>query len=241
VAGDVVRSLSLDAPLSILDDKLTERIYDGFSAHPWVAEVKQVSKHHPARVRVDLVYRRPVCMVELPPATTPGSVATAGTLLPVDIRGVLLPDADFPLDQRRQYPRVAGILTAPLGPPGVKWGDARVSGAAQVASVLVEVWSEFSLERIVPSRYPEKAPKGDEYSFELFTTGGTRILWGHSPSTSFAGEVPALEKVARLREKYKSHNKLDGVELLDLTGYFQAKVISGRERTATRPVEVRKE
>jgi hypothetical protein len=241
VTSEVIRSLSLDAPLSVLDDKLTERIYDGFSAHPWVAEVERVTKHHPARVRVDLVYRRPVCMVEVAPATTPGRVSASGKLLPVDVKAVLLPDGDFSLEQRQQYPRVSGILTAPLGPPGVKWGDPRVSGAAQVASVLVDVWNEFSLERIVASPYPEKGPKGDEYSFELFTKGGTRILWGHSPSTFFAGEVPALEKVARLRNLRKERGgTLEGGPgtLIDVRDFYQAKVTDGVKRTATRPTEV---
>jgi hypothetical protein len=238
IAAEVVRSLSLDAPLSILDDKLSERIYNGFAAHPWVAEVERVTKRHPAHVRVDLVYRRPVCMVEVASASGPASSAAAPlNLLPVDVKGVLLPSGDMPPAERERYPRLKSIATAPLGPPGVKWGDGRVTGGAEVAAALVEVWSELSLAAIVPSASPERGPKGDEYTFEIFTRGGTRILWGRSPATWFPGETPVNEKIAYLRSVRQTHRTLDGAREIDVRHWRQAIVDGQPIRMVERPTK----
>ena len=63
VRGDVLSTLSPDRPLSLLDDNLAEHVVSRFRLHPWVAKVNRVQKYHPARVKVDVTYRRPVCMV----------------------------------------------------------------------------------------------------------------------------------------------------------------------------------
>ena len=100
--AEAVHNGSTGAPLSILDDGLVERIHSVFSLHPWVAKVQRVTKSHPAHVEVEIVYRRPVAMVEVP-----------GGWYPVDVEGVLLPINDFSptdheflsaLDGRREQP-----------------------------------------------------------------------------------------------------------------------------------------
>lgn len=58
---------------------------------------------------------------------------------------------------------------------------------------------------------PLPAPSPDQCTFELYTRGGTRVLWGRAPGMSPAGEVPASEKVARLRHYAEEHNSLDGM------------------------------
>ena len=50
-------------------------------------------------VKVELVYRKPVCMVEVP----------GGGLLPVDAEGVLLPTVDFTSPEAARYPRLLGV------------------------------------------------------------------------------------------------------------------------------------
>ena len=55
VKAEVIRNASLDAALSVLDDNLTVNIAQAFALHPWVAKVTRVSKHHPARVKVEVV------------------------------------------------------------------------------------------------------------------------------------------------------------------------------------------
>jgi hypothetical protein len=209
IRAEVFRDASLDGPLSIMDAHLTDRIAAAFSLHPWVAEVRRVTKYHPARVRAELVYRKPVCMVEVP-----------GRLLPVDERGVLLPAADFSQVEAREYPCLVGIRTVPVGPAGEHWGDARVVGAAEIAAVFGAAWQELKLDRIVPLGPVRLAP-GEEHTYALFTRGGTRILWGRAPGTDMPGETPAVDKVARLRNYAKEHGALDdprGPQQIDVRG-----------------------
>lgn len=199
IRAEVFRDGSLDGPLSIMDDHLAQRIADAFSLHPWVAEVRGVTKYFPARVKVDLEYRRPVCMVQL-----------QGRLLAVDVQGVVLPSEspDFSPTETRRYPRLVGVDTVPVG-PGARWGDARVVEGAEIAEVLGPVWQRLNLDRILPSTLVELG-YGSEYTYELFTKGGTRILWGRAPSAAMPGEATAAEKVAQLLEYHKAHGTLEG-------------------------------
>src|SRR5688572_28156881 len=121
---------SLDGPLSIVDERLAERLAKVFLLHPWVERVESVSKHYPSRVTIELVYRRPAAMVEVP-----------GGLFPVDDQSVLLPSDDFSAKDVRQYPRIAGINSQPLGPVGVAWGDPGVREGVRIAAALAAVWS----------------------------------------------------------------------------------------------------
>lgn len=198
IRAEVFRDASLDGPLSIMDPKLSERIAKAFALHPWVAEVGRVRKFHPARVQVDLAYRRPVCMV----------IALGGPH-PVDAEGTLLPRDDFSPVEISRYPHLVEIGSVPVGPVGTRWGDPRVVGGAEIAAALGDAWEELSLDRIVPSVAPENG-SGNEYLYELYTRGGTRILWGRAPGTDMPGEVPAADKVARLRKYRTEHGTLEG-------------------------------
>jgi len=194
VRNDVFRSAGLDGPLSIMDEDLAERIKNAFSLHPWVGKVERVQKLPQARVKVDLVYRRPVCMVEVP----------AG-LLPVDVSGVLLPVDDFSPIEAERYPRLIGIDTIPLGTTGEGWSDARVVGGAEIAAAFGATWEELNLSHIVAS------PSGitGEYTYTLLTRGGTQIRWGLAPGNDAPGELPATEKVARLQRYVQQHGSLE--------------------------------
>jgi hypothetical protein len=200
VRSEALRNASLDGPLSIMDDRLTERIANAFKLNPWVAKVVQVSKLPGARVKVELVYRRPVCMVEVP-----------GDLLPVDVHGVLLPYTrdDFSSIDKSRYPRLVSIDTAPVGTVGECWGDVRVVGGAEIAAVLGEVWEELNLQQIVPSA-PLATGVGEEPTYTLVTRRGTRVPWGRAPGTDAPGELPAADKVARLLKYTQQHGTLEG-------------------------------
>lgn len=238
LTAEALASLGRDARLSILDEKLSETVYNAFTAHPWVAKVERVAKKHPARLQVDLEYRRPVCMVEVPRgAAVSGAAPVAFDLLPVDVKGVLLPERDFSSQDKERYPRLGNIASAPLGGPGVRWGDARVTGGAEVAAALVEAWNELSLARIVPSP-TSQGPSSEEYSYEIFTTGGTQIIWGYSPNSRVAGEVAAVDKVDRLRQLHRQRGTLEGPQgpqRIDLRDWRQAKVSERPARTVAVP------
>jgi cell division septal protein FtsQ len=164
-----------------------------------VAKVVAVRKFHPARLKVDLEYRRPVLMVEVP-----------GGLLPVDVQGAWLPSGDFSPIEAAGYPRLVGINSVPVGPVGTRWGDARVLGAAEIAAAIGSSnWTSLKLQRIMAST-PWITNAGEEFTYEITTRGGTRVLWGRSPGASSPGEVPAADKVARLKQYAAEHSGLDG-------------------------------
>ena len=143
IRGEVFRDPKLDGPLSIMDDDLVDRIKEAFAQHPWVAKVRSVRKFHPARpapsVKVELVYRRPVCMVEVP-----------GKAWAVDAEGVVLPSEDFSPIEATHYLHVVGVDREPTIPAGRRWGDARVVGGAEIAAALGPVWETMKLKQIVP-------------------------------------------------------------------------------------------
>jgi hypothetical protein len=208
VRAEGFRNASRDSRLSALDDDLVSRIADAFALHPWVAKVNRVTKHPPARVDVDLVYRQPVSMVEV----------AGGDLLPVDAEGVLLPGMDFTPTEKRSYPFLAGIETLPMRPVGQPWGDGRVLDGALIAAAFGPAWQQLKLYRIQPSAGPAAATPR-ETAYELSTWGGTRIVWGLGPTTKLLGEPSAAEKVARLQQYAATHGGLDGragAQLLDV-------------------------
>jgi len=127
----------------------------------------------------------------------------------VDAGGVLLPSADFSPLEAGRYPRLVGIDSVPVGSPGERWGDARVVGAAEIAAAFGPAWQRLGLERIVCTATVSAGRVQDE-SYELFTRGGTRVLWGRAPSAEMPSEVPAAEKVARLEKYAAQRGSLDG-------------------------------
>ncbi len=209
IRSDVFRTASLDGPLSVMDDQLTERVHRAFSLNPWVAKVVRVTKHPPARVKVELIYRRPACMVAAPGDLLP--VDARSVLLPVDAQGVLLPygNDDFSAVEKSRYPLLVGVNTAPVGTVGECWGDARVVGGAEIAAALGEVWDQLNLQQIVPSA-PLATGVAEEPTYTLVTRRGTRILWGRAPGTKVPGEMPAADKVARLKKYVGEHGSLEG-------------------------------
>ncbi len=204
VRAEAIRDGGL-SDLSILDRELTVRIARAFSVHTWVEAVRRVRKEHPARVVVDLVYRRPVAMVEVTMNGSPG-------LLPVDVNGVLLPPADFSAEQARDYLRVSLADATPAGPIGTPWGDPRVDGAARIAAVLQDHWKRLGLYRVSvdPTGPSTLAPA--EIVFVLSTRGGAQIVWGTAPLANSVPDVKAaLAKVERLGAYVEQHGPLDGL------------------------------
>jgi hypothetical protein len=207
---EVFRNALLDGQLRITDDDLIDLIAKAFSQNPWVAKVQHVTKHHPASVKVELTYRKPVCMVEVP-----------GGLLPVDAQGVLLPSTseDFSSLEATRYPRLKGVDRGPTTPPGRLWIDAKVIGGAEIAAALADVWTSMELDHIValPEADVGATASGSqthwarEPVFAIFTQRGTRILWGHAPrAKNITGETPTAGKVAYLKHRLSQDDTLDG-------------------------------
>jgi hypothetical protein len=197
VKAEALRDGSLDEPLPLTDDDLSERIAKAFALHPWVASVTRVSKRYPAGATVELVYRRPVAMVEVPDG-----------LYPVDIHGVLLPSGDFTAAEARDYPRIAGVSSQPFGPVGTPWNDPHVTGGAKIAAQLAQVWKVLGLYQIRPLQQQIKLNNA-EMQFELVTRGGATIAWGSTPGQELPAEPTAAEKIARLKKLSAAHGSFD--------------------------------
>ncbi len=209
VRAEVLRDASLDGAISILDPALAQRVAEAFALHPWVEEVVHVEKHHPARVSVELTYRRPACMVRVLGRLFPtaGGEQIADGLYPVDATGIFLPPNDFSPIEAARYPRLVGANSIPVGPPGTRWGDATVQEGARLAAMLVDDWRRFDLERIEPAISPRR--NSDDLGFDLVTNNGTRIRWGAAPRLGSAGETVTREKLRQLDRYADEHGSLN--------------------------------
>jgi hypothetical protein len=198
IKAAAIRDAGLPAKLSILDDRVTERLSQAFLLNPWIARVEKVQSSYPARVRVDLVYRRPVAMVEV-----------FGGLLPVDGDAVLLPTEDFSPADAMQYPRIAGIKSSPLGPLGTQWGDPVVAAAAKLSGLLRGVWGDLQLHHI--SEHREPTGGNPRVCLDLVSRGGTVFVWGSAPQEETADELAAGKKLDRLLQWKTTGGSLDAV------------------------------
>ena len=199
VQAEVIRDSGLREPLSILDDKLNARLTQAFSLHPWISRVVAVRASYPPRIQVDLQYRRPVAMVEV-----------LGGLLPIDVDGVLLPTEDFSPQDAQGYPRIASIVSGPLGPLGTRWGDPAVEAAAKLAPVLQPVWQEYRLHHV--QLQPRLGPSA-KFVLELVAVGGTTFVWGSPPGSEAGDESSAAEKLALLTRLRTAHGSVAEIPL----------------------------
>lgn len=198
----VVQTLSAEAPLSIHDENLVMRLKNGFETHPWIERVIGIRKL-PDRVKVDVSYRKPVCMIKVPTGR-----------LPVDASGFLLPSDDFtPVQAATEYLVLESVDREPTTPVGCRWTDARVLGAAEIAAAIGSDWKNLQLVAIVPQLEPTGV-RLSEPTFWLTaaTRGNSRILWGYAPGANASGELPPAEKVARLKRYFADHDTFDGPE-----------------------------
>lgn len=180
--AEALRNASLDPPLPLLDEQLPARLERAFAMHPWIEKVQAVRIGYPAKVQIDVAYRRPVVMVEV-----------ASGLMPLDATGILLPTVDFtPLDTRK-YPRLAGIDGAPLAPAGAVWNDPIVLGGAVLANELRELWKAGDLYCLRWVRDPAGTHDWERH-FVLETRPGTRIVWGDPPGRTQSDEPTLAEK-----------------------------------------------
>lgn len=211
VRAEVFHNPTIDGPLSLTDPDLVDRIAKAFARHPWVAKVNRVVKQ-PGGVKVDLTYRKPACMVQVP----------GGDYQPVDAEGVLLPSADFTSQDVPRYPVLLYVDRGPAISPGSRWPDTRVIGGAAIAGLLADVWTPMRLRYIEPwAAYPPPSgqPPADaiampsrvagqsiEPIFTLVAQSKTRITWGYAPNANTLGEPTAAEKVAWLKHYFSTHD-----------------------------------
>lgn len=206
IKSEVLRDAGLAGTLSVLDDwdALAERVRNAFEMHPWVASVERIARRLPSALDVELKYRRPIAAVE-------SSDAGGITLLPVDEHAIRLPDADLTDAERRYLPRITGVTGRPL--VGDAWEEPRVVGGALLAAALADVWQQLRLVEIVSPPQPQIRNDARIYTFEIITSGGTRIVWGATTGQETTiGESPFDQKRKRLLEYAAQHGKLESID-----------------------------
>jgi hypothetical protein len=232
ITAEVAELLSSES-LDIREPELTVRIARAFAMHPWVANVRRVSKRPPGRVIVELEYRCPIAVVEF--ASKEGS----RWLYPIDAAGVLLPPQDFSQEQARKLCRINVGATMHAGPVGSAWGDSRVHGAARIAEVLAPYWHPLGLYRIEAHGKGRSVAAGKQTVYELVTRKGTRVSWGHCPGEEEEREPNAESKIGRLLAQAKKGGGLDSSEgsaALDLRIPTPAGERTDTATTGARPV-----
>lgn len=228
VSTDLVQQVAAQARLapsrSVLDEQLITELADAFRQHPWVEKVVKVSKSIPARVDVELIYRRPVAMVEI-----------STGLLPVDAHGVLLPPTAFTPESAQRYPQITQAKTPPQGGVGRSWGDPQVTAAAKLASVLLPHWQDFRLTAIeIPAGIDMRA-SAEELVFQLVTEGGSRIVWGRAPDVIYPLELTPDQKIGRLEEclsRFGGFDQPDGpyeIDIRHLKEITRVRLTAGKE------------
>ena len=194
---------------NLLDKELVLQVKQAFGVQPWVKRVLRVNKRYPSTVEVDLEYRRPVAMVEVPAGMFPGYDYEG--LLPVDEEGYLLP-VEISEQEAQQFPKIGGIDASPAGPPGSPWGDPRIAAAAQIVRLLEDVWDPLELYKIdIPGRQPAVEDSlGDD--FILVTRKRRHYTWGSAPGQEHSGEDRAEQKAMGLKNFLEKHGSLDAWE-----------------------------
>ncbi|QDU90056.1 hypothetical protein Pla175_34550 [Pirellulimonas nuda] len=210
---DALRDAGARGGLSILDPpaELQQRLADALRFHPWVREVIRIRKAPPARVLVELEYRRPVAAVQWGPA--------GSELLLVDEDCVRLPERDLSDTARRRLPRIVAGGHKPL--VGELWTDTRVIGALALVRRLGPYWDKLSLLEVSAHAQPEVRGQQSWPIFRLLTTKTIRIEWGAAPGLGPADEPAFEDKLARLLGYIAEHGPLDS--LFDSPGVLEVR------------------
>ena len=202
VKREVVKSGSLSS-LPLRDPQLVDKVSRAFAAHSWVASVKKVSKHYPARIEVDLEYRKPVAMVEVTWQGEP-------KLYFIDAASVLLPSEDFEKEVEQKAPhflriRISSGEVSPTGRAfGTPWGSEKIAGAALLADAWQDRWRKLALYRVLVDEDTNAKP-----TYWLSTKSGTRVFWGHAPGSEAKEEQTPREKIVWLEQYVAKHGPLD--------------------------------
>ena len=198
IVNDVMHEFNIGrvARQKLIDQELLQELAVAFRSYHWVESVDAVRASFPATVTLDLTYRTPVCMVQLP--NMAGGYA-------VDRHGVHLPSDYFatqPEDVVHRYIKVLGVKSMPTGNLGDKWGDVVVELAAALADHLEPDHlflgiTSIRVETTGTNRYNTK------HFFYLMTSRNTEITWGEMPL-----EADDMRK-ERLLELVRQYGSLD--------------------------------
>lgn len=220
LVAEVLHRVDLDHTMSLHDTTLNERVAAAFVTHPWIRQVHRVCKSYPARIHVEVTYRKPVAIVH------------GVGYYPVDESGCVLPGNDFSPSDISRYPIIANISSVPQAGPGQSWGDPAVEGAARLAALLIEpgengrsLWESWNLSAINAPSITGLPGEERDLEYQMETAGGSTIIWGRSPDTQHPGELSSDQKLQRLSDYHEDFREDGGFDnspvpcVLDVRGW----------------------
>lgn len=179
--------------LSLMDVQATAQIANAFATSPWVENVLRVQKTSDGRVDIQVIYRRPVAMVEV---ISDHPEVEGLSYFPVDAKGTLLPTEDFSQANTKEYIHLVIKDSYPISDTGSSYGDTRVSDAAGLAGILHPLRDRLPISEIsvVPRAPHEEGP----VTLVLKFANERSVVWGRAPGKELAGEPSAKEKLQTL-------------------------------------------
>lgn len=221
LARDVLRESRLERQKTVLDHKLPEKLTAAFLANPWVRQVYKVQIFYPAEVWVDLEYRSPICLVEIPGGEG---------FYPVDFEGILLPTDYFTEGTQEQIAAkvepflfIIDVPANPIGGFGDTWGEKSVEQAIGLAALLgseAKSWGIESIRILSPKKseetlgQPQNLP--EKTTYQLIATNGYSFDWGtfeFEPGSPNLANLNEEVKKEKLRKLIRQHGSLGAVPM----------------------------
>lgn len=210
IEGAAIRNGEKVESASLLDTQLVSRTANVMQSVGYVERVKSIQKSKTG-LEIDLVYRKPVAVVELSrntfPFEWPAEYINGDILQPVDRLGVVMPVS---LGEGIDLPKILVVYPIPSLPKydsQVKdwsdWPDQRIKDAAAIGALFGNNSNAIGVARIMTYRKPDQVNVG-QIPFELWPnlspTTGTTVLWGNAPGKEVEGEAKASVKIQALEE-----------------------------------------
>jgi hypothetical protein len=162
--------------------------------------------------------------------------ASGVSFLPVDEHAVRLPEGDLTNAERRYLPRITGVAGRPL--VGDTWNDPRVVGGAKLAAALGDVWQQLRLVEIIASLGSADDNDSQTYTYDIITSGGTRVVWGAAPGQENPkGESAYETKRKRLMDyaaQYGQLESINGPEEIDVRSDIVIKPRTARKKSTSK-------
>ncbi|GIW97594.1 MAG: hypothetical protein KatS3mg111_0927 [Pirellulaceae bacterium] len=227
VGGDVAQEVFTQARLdrlSLLDPTAAASIAQAFEAHQWVKSAARVTKEAGGKVRVDLVYRRPLAMVYYAPATDPSGATTPAGFFPVDDEAIVLPTRDFDGRKVFDFFLIFADGARPSGDIGMPFGDPRIVDAVELCRYLEADRQRLGLKEIWIEPSPRRATGARPWTLIVVTDTERRIIWGEPPSSDLAIEPTPSQK----REMMIAHLQGDATSAatIDLRSLASSKPVA---------------
>jgi hypothetical protein len=205
VAEEVFSSNRLDR-VNLLDPSASAMIASAFETHPWIEKTARVHKAQGRGVTVDVIYRKPLAMIQVHyyPLTESGNRAEERKegYYPIDRQGVVLPVSDFKKNQSLLWDFLMieiENIELPAAQPGMPLNDLRVMEALKLAEFLEKNCQPKSLGlQWIRVRRDPTLSSDSPWILELWTIDERMITWGRAPGAEATGETPAEGKLAAL-------------------------------------------